>query len=164
GRGTAAVARSGVFARRGSDPRRLLPAAEHLFFRAQSRGPDDVPEVPGRAGLARTDGGIADCAAAAQGNRGSAADRACQEVARIAPAEILIFVRETGELQTPRQRTRLQALPLGGPRPSPSLPLFRCRRCSPLTMPFRSLCDGRLDLSLLCAARRAVDQPKRLPP
>src|SRR5262249_60474496 len=92
GGGTAAVARSRVFARRRSNPRRLLLAAEHLFIRAQSRGPDDVPEVPGRAGLARTDGGIAACAEAAQGNHGSAADRARQEVAGIAPAEILIFV------------------------------------------------------------------------
>jgi len=92
----------------------LLPST--YSFGRKSRGPDDVREVPGRAGLARTDGGIADCAAAAQGNRGSAADRACQEVARIAPAEILIFVRETGDLRTPRQRTLLQALLLWRPK------------------------------------------------
>src|SRR5262249_38850374 len=101
GGGTAAVARSGVFARRRSDPRRLLPAAEHLFVRAQSRGPDDVPEVPSRAGLARTDGGIADCAAAAPSNRGSAADRARQKVARIAPAEILTRRGEDRALRDP---------------------------------------------------------------
>jgi hypothetical protein len=41
-----------------------------------------------------------------------AADRARQELAGFAPAEILIFVRKNGSLQTPRQRMLLQGLPL----------------------------------------------------
>src|ERR1051325_4728348 len=95
-----------------------IPAAEHLFVRAQSRGPDDVPEVTGCAGLARTDGSLAGRAKAPQRNRGSAADRACQEMARLAPAEILTASEKRGPADSPSEK------------PSPNSALFENRYLS----------------------------------
>src|SRR5262249_5479125 len=74
----------------------LLPAAAHPFVRAYSRGPDDVRALSGSAGLGRTDGGLADRAAVARGAAADlAGDRARQEVARLAPAEILRSCEKT---------------------------------------------------------------------
>ena len=81
----------------------LLPST--YSFGRNRRGPDDVPEVPGRAGLARTDGSLAGRATAPQGNCGSAADRACQEVARLAPAEILTSCEKRGPANSPSEES-----------------------------------------------------------
>src|SRR3954470_687881 len=84
----------------------LLPST---YSFGRNRRPDDVPEVPGCAGLARTDGSLAGRATAPQGNCGSAADRACQEVARLAPAEILTLFEKTSGCRECRRRSASQS-------------------------------------------------------
>src|SRR5262249_44576726 len=122
GAGKAAVARSGVPARRRVDACRLLPAAEHLFVRAPSRRPDDVRGLPGGASLGRTDGDVAGCAAAPRSDRGSAADLACQEVARNAPAEILSSCEKTGAADSPSEGAPPSSAPSGtATRPLPAI-------------------------------------------
>jgi hypothetical protein len=109
---------SGVPAGRRGYAGRLLPASEHLFVRAQSRRPDDVPEIsrwcrPGANGWSP----YRPCSGSARQPRiyrrsstpGSGLPRTGRNTE---------FVRENGDAQTPRQRTLLQALPLLEPEAS----------------------------------------------
>ena len=84
-----AVAREGISAGFGSDPRGFLHAADDPRLRLCAGIAGHVPELPGDLHLARADGSVADGEAVSRRATAARPDRACEKMGRLAPPEIL---------------------------------------------------------------------------